>query len=320
MSKIVLFPQFCPQILKDILMEMGYESVDGTGISEDEIIADIRRTGCEAIVARTAKYTPKIMEAAKNQVKIIARYGVGLDAIDLKAAQDAGIWVSFTPHANASTVAEHTIGLMIASAHNMSYCMSETKKGNFGCRNEYTGQDVIGKTVGIAGFGKIGSHVGKICHLGFDMKVLAYDPYLLEEKFPDWAQKTNWETLFKESDFVCCHMPLMESTRKIVGKKEFEMMKPTGIFLNAARGGVVDEEALITALMKKEIAAAGLDVTENEPIEPDNPLLSMPNVNITPHMASFTKECYDRMALHTARCIQDVLTGHAPTWPANNVK
>ena len=320
MGQKVLFPQFCPQVLKNLLLDMGYESVDGTGISEEDIISDIQRTGCEAIVARTAESTPRSMEAAKGQVKIIARYGVGLDAIDLKAAEKAGIWVSFTPLANASTVAEHTVGLMIASAHNMSYCMSETRKGNFGCRNEFTGQDVMGKTVGIAGFGKIGSIVGKICHLGLGMKVLAYDPYLPDEKIPEWVEKVSWEKLFQESDFVCCHMPLVESTRGIVGKKEFEMMKPSGIFLNAARGGVVDESALIEALRKKEIAAAGLDVTASEPIEPDNPLLTMPNVNITPHMASFTKECYDRMARHTAQCIQDVLTGHEPSWPANKVK
>lgn len=318
--KKVLIPQYVPQILKDFLIEKGYEPIDGTGYTEDEIITDIKRTGCEAIVARTANYTKNVMEAGRGQLKVIARYGVGLDAIDLKAAEEAGIWVSFTPLANCSTVAEHTVGLIIASAHNMSYCMSEAKKGNFESRNELTGKDVVGKTVGIVGFGKIGSLVGKMCHFGFEMKVLAYDPYLPAEKVPEWASMADWEEVFGQSDIVCCHMPLMESTRKIVGTKEFRMMKSSAVFVNAARGGVVDEEALIEALQEGRIACAGLDVLEKEPPEADNPLLSMKNVNFTPHMASFTDECYERMALHTVQCIDDVLKGNPPTWPANHLK
>lgn len=319
MKKVVLIPQYVPPILKEYLAQMGYETVDGRGTTEEDIIADIKDTGCEAIVARTAKYTKKIMDAGRNQLKIIARYGVGLDEIDLKAAADAGIWVSYTPLANASTVAEHTIGLIIAAAHNMSYCITEAKKGNFNSRNEMTGHDVIGKTVGILGFGKIGSIVGTICHTGFQMKVMVYDPYLAEDKLPEWAQKAELEMLLKEADFICCHMPLTESTKGMIGAKEIQLMKPSAYLINVARGGVIEEEALIDALRENKIAGAGLDVMEQEPPKPDNPLLLMKNVCFTPHMASFTQECYDRMARHTAQCIDDVLKGNAPSWPANKL-
>ena len=320
MGKKVLIPQFVPEVLDDYLKKAGYEPVKGSGdISEDGLIRDIKESGCEAIVARTANYTRKVIEAAKGQVKIIARYGVGLDAIDVPAATENGIWVGFTPQANSSTVAEHTIGLMIACAHNMGYTVSEAKKGNFNSRNDRQGQDVIGKTIGVCGFGKIGRTVGEMCAKAFSMKVLAYDPFLKPEQMPEWAELVSWEKLFSEADIVTCHMPLMESTRHLIGQKEFSMMKPTAIFLNAARGGVVDEKALISALQEGKIWGAGLDVTEAEPTEPDNPLLQMANVTMTPHNASFTKECYDRMAEHTAICIDDVLKGGKPTWAANRL-
>ncbi len=318
--KKVLIPQYVPEVLDTYLSGFGYEPVNGSGdLSEEGLIRDIKASGCEAIVARTANYTKKVIEAAKGQVKIIARYGVGLDAIDVAAATENGIWVGFTPQANSSTVAEHTIGLMIACAHNMGYTVSEAKKGNFNSRNERQGQDVIGKTIGVCGFGKIGRTVGEMCAKAFGMKVLAYDPFLKPGQMPEWAELVSWEELFKVADIVTCHMPLMESTRHLIGAKEFSMMKPTAIFLNAARGGVVDEKALIAALEGGEIWGAGLDVTEAEPTEPDNPLLKMPNVTMTPHNASFTKECYDRMAEHTALCIDDALKGGKPRWAANRL-
>ena len=320
MGKTVLIPQYVPESLEKKLTDMGYTVVNGRGITEDEIIADIKEYGCEAIVARTAHYTRKIMEAARGQLKIIARYGVGLDAIDLKAAEENDIWVSFTPMANYTSVAELTVGLMLDTSRLMTRCISETRKGNFGIRNDCTGHDIMGRTVGILGFGKIGRTVGEICHKGFNMNVIAYDPYLTADKMPEWAKLADWDEVLKEADFVSCHMPLTEDTVHMISKREFQLMKPTAIFLNVARGGVVDEKELIEALKNKEIAGAGLDVTEKEPTEADNPLLAMDNVCITPHIAGLSAEAYERMADGVARCVDDVLTGHAPTYPANHLK
>lgn len=318
MSKKVLIPQYVPEELKTYLKEFGYEPVDGRGFSEEDIVADLTETGSEAVVARTAHYTRKVMEAGKD-LKIIARYGVGLDAIDLKAAEELGLWVTYTPAANYTTVAEHTVGLMLVCAHNMAAAIAENKAGNFAFRNTVVGCDLMGRTVGILGFGKIGRHVAKICKDGLGMRVVAYDPYVGPASAPEGVEITgDWERVFREADFVNCHMPLTDSTRGIVGSREFSLMKPTAFLINAARGGVVDERALIEALQEGRIAGAGLDVMEKEPPEKDSPLFRMPNVNVTPHMASFTRESYDRMARHTAQCIHEVLSGGTPTWPANH--
>lgn len=318
MGKRVLIPQYVPEELKTYLKEFGCEPVDGRGFSEEDIIADLTETGSEAVVARTAHYTRKVMEAGKN-LKIIARYGVGLDAIDLEAAEELGLWVTYTPAANYTTVAEHTVGLMLVCARSMAVSIAENKAGNFAFRNTSVGCDLMGKTVGIVGFGKIGRHVAKICKDGLGMNVIAYDPYVDSASVPDGVELTrDWDRAFREADFINCHMPLTDSTRGVIGAREFSLMKPTAFLINAARGGVIDEAAMIEALQKGRIAGAGLDVTEKEPPEKDSPLFRMPNVNVTPHMASFTRESYDRMARHTAQCIDEVLTGRKPTWPANH--
>jgi len=319
MAYKILIPQDIPHSSKQILINLGYEIKMGRGITAEDIKKDV--VDCDAVVARTAPLTREIMEAGKK-LKVISRYGVGVDNIDLKAAEELGIWVTNAPESNCTTVAEHTVIMMASCAIDLINSDSNTRNGNFASyRNRLIGMDLEGKVLGIIGIGKIGSHVAKIAMHGFGMKVIAYDPYVNSDKVMKGIEVLkDWDEIFQKSDFISMHLPLNSSTEKIVGSKEFKMMKPTAYFINCARGRIVDEQALIEALESNEIAGAALDVFYDEPPKEDNPLFKMKQVILTPHSASFTRESYDRMGEHMAKGICEVLSGKKPTWSVNNPK
>jgi D-3-phosphoglycerate dehydrogenase / 2-oxoglutarate reductase len=313
----VLIPQDITEDGKAWLRERGYEIKMGSGASADEIARDV--VDCDAILARTAPFPAKVLEAGEK-LKVIARHGVGYDNIDVAKATELGIWVTFAPESNANTVAEYTVGCIIALARNLTRSDRESREGNWNFRNQMMGSDLEGKVLGIAGMGKIGRRVAKKAALGLEMKVIGYDPYLAPEQFPDHAiPAKNWEELFSTSDFVTMHIPGGPKTSGIVGKNEFSMMKKTAFLINAARGDVVNEADLIEALREGAIAGAALDVYAKEPPDRDNPLFTMDNVMVTPHNSAHTRECMTRMALHAAQGIHEVLTGKRPTWPVNTI-
>jgi D-3-phosphoglycerate dehydrogenase len=270
---------------------------------------------CDGILARVAPYTAEVLRAGK-ELKVIARYGVGVDCVDLKVAKELGIWVTNAPLSNAITVAEHTMGLVIACAKNIVKCDVEFRHGDFDIRNKLIGMDLNGKTLGIIGLGRIGSRVAKQAIQGFDMKVIGYDPYISKDQvMPEIEFTQDREYLFKNSDIVTLHLPATEESKKGVGKKEFEMMKASAYLINCSRGEVVDEEALYEALRQKKIAGAGLDVFEQEPPAKDNKLFELENVIVSPHNAGVSRESSARMSLHAAQGIDEVLSGKKPTWP-----
>jgi D-3-phosphoglycerate dehydrogenase len=311
----VLIPQNVAEEGKNYLREQGYEIKMGSGVTNDDIAKDV--TDCDAILARTAAFPAKVLEAGKR-LKVIARHGVGVDNIDVPRATELGIWVTFTPEANANTVAEHTIGCLLTLARNFIQLDRETRAGNWEIRDKLLGTDLSGKVLGIVGLGKIGRRVAQKASHGLDMKVVGYDPFLKPEQFGELAiPAKTWEEIFTASDFITLHMPGTEATRDLVGKKEFEKMKKTAYLINAARGSVVNESDLIEALRSGTIAGAALDVYRKEPPEMDNPIFTMSNVLLTPHNASQTRECMVRMALHAAQGIDEVLSGRQPTWPVN---
>ncbi len=312
----VLIPQDIPQDAKQCLVDRGYEIKMGNGITVEELSRDV--ADCDAIVARTAHFTEEVLKAGKR-LKVISRFGVGVENIDLKAAEKLGIWVTNTPLANVSSVAEHTIGLILACAKNIVSCDRELRKGNFQIRSQLTGVDLEGKVLGLIGLGRIGTMVAKKAIFGHDMKVLAYDPYVYRDHvIPEIEITEDLKLIFKKSDFISIHLPVTPETRKIVGKKEFGLMKPTAYFINCARGEVIDEVALIEALQINRIAGAAIDVFDPEPPASDNKLFELENIIVTPHNAALTKEAYLRMGLHAARGIEEVLAGRKPTWPVNN--
>jgi len=313
----VLIPQYIPADSLRKFSDLDCDIVTDCGSSEAELIAAIG--DADAVVARTAPYTAAVLAAAKK-LKIIARYGIGVDNIDVDAAARAGIWVSNTPFSILSSVAEHTICLMLALAKNLHVGDRELRRGNFGIRNQLTGVDLAGKTVGLIGLGRIGSMVAQKCRLGLDMRVLAYDPYLPPDRAPQGVELCkNWDKIFQTADVISMHLPLTDATRGIVGAREFEMMKESAFFINCARGGIVREKELIRALQTGKIAGAGLDVYENEDPGQDSPLYALDNTILTPHCASFTRDAYLRMGADAAACVESVLfKQEPPPWPVNH--
>lgn len=315
MAYKVLIPQDIAEDGKKFLRDKGYEVKLGSGISVDQIAADA--ADCDAILARTAPFPRKVFEAGRK-VRVIGRHGVGVDNIDVAACTELGVWVTYAPESNASSVAEHTVGLIVACAHNLVRCDREFRAGNFEIRNQLMGVDLEGKTVGLLGLGRIGRMVARKCLVGLGMKVIGYDPFVTSlPDLPGVAIVKEMDRVLRESDFVSLHLPSNKDTKGLIGARELGLMKPTAYFVNAARGELVQEAELIKVLKAKKIAGAGLDVFEKEPPGKDNPLMGLDNVTLTPHNAALTKEAALRMALHAAMGIDDVLSGRTPKWPVN---
>jgi len=316
MVKKVLIPQDITEAGKKILRDNGYEVVIGSGYDEDTICREAE--DCDALIIRTATYTRKIMESAKN-LKIIARYGIGVDNVDLDAANELGIWVTNSPRSSGNAVAEHAMMLLMSCAKNMGffyrrYCVNH----DYGSRGKKQGIELAGKTLAVVGLGRIGREVAKKALYGFNMKVLGYDPFLTAETAPDGITVINdFSKLLPQADFVTLHMPLTPETKHMVDRSFLSQMKPSAVLLNLARGEIVCEEDLIQALKEGTISGAGLDVLEKEPPAADHPLFSMENVVLTPHNASMTFDAMDIMGIDAAQSIMEVLEGKEPTWKVN---
>jgi D-3-phosphoglycerate dehydrogenase len=312
----VLIPQDVMEEGKAYLREKGYEIKMGSGITVEDIVRDVE--DCDAILARTAPFPAEVLEAGKK-LKVIGRHGVGVDNIDIRKAEEMGIWVTNAPESNSNTVAEHALGLIIALGHNIVRSDKAFRAGDFEIRNRVKGSDLEGKVLGVLGMGKIGRLVAQKAYHGLGMKIIGYDPYLKADEFPQWVTKVDdWDEIFRSSDYLTIHIPATPKTKNSIGAKEFGLMKESACVINAARGEVVDEPALVEALEKGEIAGAGLDVFAEEPPAKDHPFFGMDNVVVTPHNAALTTECMIRMATHAAQGIDEVLSGKKPSWPVNN--
>lgn len=317
MGFLVYIPQDIESEGKKYLSGKGYEFKIGTDLSQETLIKEV--ADCDAILTRSnAMITEQVIEAGKK-LKVIAKYGVGLDNIDIQAATERGIYVTNTPEANANVVAEHVLALMLALSKNLLLMDSQLRKGNFSYRTERFSVDLEHKTLGVIGLGRIGRLVAKKAHYGFDMNVIGYDPYL-SETISEIKIVKEIEQIYRESDFISLHLPLTEQTRGVIGSREFALMKPSAIFINAARGGVVNEKDLVEALKNREISGAGIDVFEQEPPEEDHPLFGVENVIVTPHSAALSIEGAGRMSLHAAMQVVQVLSGNKPQWAVNEIK
>jgi D-3-phosphoglycerate dehydrogenase / 2-oxoglutarate reductase len=274
--------------------------------------------GVQGIIVRIAGCPREIIEAAPD-LKVIAKHGVGPDNIDVAAATERSILVLNTPDANAVSVAEHTVAAIGALAKRALYNDRAMRAGNWKVRGELKAVDLDGKTLGLVGTGKIGSLVARKARGAFDMRVIAYDPYVN----PGVAAANgitlveNLADVFRQADVVSLHTPLTPQTRKLVSAELIAAMKPTAFLVNFARGEVVDEAALIAALQNGTIAGAALDVFEQEPPAADNPLFQLDNVILSPHSAAQTAECVVRMSTTTAQGVVDALTGVRPRYIYN---
>jgi D-3-phosphoglycerate dehydrogenase len=317
MSYKVLIPQDISEAGKKYLRDKGYEIKMGSGISVEILQKEVQ--DCHAILARIAPYPAQVLRAGK-QLKVISRHGVGVDNIDVRTATELGIYVTNAPESNAGSVAEHTIGLIVALARNLVRCDIAVRKGNFEIRNQVLGIDIAGKVLGLIGVGRIGKIVAGKAAAGLEMKVIGYDPFTEPARVPEVELTDSIEYVLKTSDFVSLHLPANEETIGMIDRAKMLMMKPSAYLLNVARGGIVRENDLAETLAEKRISGAALDVFTEEPPNPENPLLKLDNVILTPHNAALTRECMDRMALHAAQGIHEVLSGRTPTWPVNRPK
>jgi D-3-phosphoglycerate dehydrogenase len=272
------------------------------------------------LILRTGiNITRDLIESA-DELLVISRTGGGLDNVDVGAASDHGIIVTSNLGVNTISVAEHVLAMMLALSKKLSTLDHAVRHSDFGIRYQNLPRDIFGKTIGLLGFGRIGCELGKICRQAFGMQVIAYDPYLKDEKKNEchsWVRMVELKELLEISDFISIHVPLTDQTRDLVDEAALSLMKSDAILINASRGGVVNEAALIKALENRKISGAGLDVFSEEPVPADDPLLKLDNVILTPHTAALTTECVTRMATEAAGCVIDVFAGRQPPNVAN---
>jgi D-3-phosphoglycerate dehydrogenase len=281
--------------------------------------------GVHGVIVRSATTLgPETIDAA-GDLQVIGRTGAGVDNVDVQAATQRGIPVCHTPEANCSSVVEHTLALLLSLAKQLPAMDQAVRQGRFKARYDYRAVDLAGKTLGVVGMGRIGREVARRCLTALQMSVIAYDPYVdpqsvIGKREPadaavEWASDLG--AVFERADFVTLHVPHTPQTRHLVSADLIAKMRPTAYLVNTSRGAVVDEPALARALAQGKIAGAGLDVFETEPPHPDNPLLTLPNVILTPHSAALTQQCVARMAEHAAQGVLDVLEGRRPQYVVN---
>lgn len=287
----------------DILKKSGLEVDVKTGMSPAELKACIGEYN--GIIIRSAtKLTSDIIDAAAN-LKVIGRAGSGLDNVDKTAATKKGIVVMNTPGGNTITTAEHTFALLVSLCRKIPQATMSMREGKWE-KKKFMGVELFHKTIGIIGIGNIGGQVAKRAQ-GFSMNIIAYDPFLSEEKAKEMGvEKVELHDVFKRSDFITVHTPLTAETKNLINKKALKEMKKGVMIINCARGGIVNEKDLYDALIEGKVAGAALDVFEKEPPE-NNPLLSLDNVISTPHLGAATKEAQENVAVAVAEQVVDYL-------------
>lgn len=277
---------------------------------EDGLLEIVR--DADGLLVERAPITRKVI-AGMERCLVMARYGVGYDCIDVDAATDAGIIVCNVPDYCVAEVADHTIALLLAQARSLFQLDSEVRRGVWDVYSGGKGnQRLEGLTLGMIGLGRIGRAVAKRAS-AFGFKIMVYDPYVSAEAMAAAGlQKADLEEVLKSADFLTMHLPLSAETRHILNADRIRLMKPTAHLVNTARGGLVDQQALAEALMEGRLAGAALDVLEKEPPEPDDPLLKLPNVILTPHAAFYSPGASRDLHRMAAEEVARVLKGEMP--------
>ncbi|MBF4459764.1 hydroxyacid dehydrogenase [Pseudoclavibacter sp. VKM Ac-2867] len=280
---------------------------EGGGRAEvEEILA---REAVDAVISRTVELSAGAIESCPS-LRVITKHGVGVGNIDVEAATRRDIPVLTTPGANAQSVAELTIALMFTAARRVSWMDAEIRQGRWSRAQD--GRQLAGATLGLVGAGQIGQRVARTA-AATGMRVLAFDPgFGLDAPSPELTMVGSLEELLGQADVLSLHVPLSERTRGLIGAAQLALLPTDAIVLNTARGEIVDEPALVDALRSGRLFAAGLDTTWAEPIEPGNPLLTCPNVVITPHVGGSTPAALEAMALAAARNVLGYLDGAIP--------
>jgi D-3-phosphoglycerate dehydrogenase len=288
--------------LKAFSSDLVFNST-GRPLTEDELIPLLK--DCDGYVAGLDYVTEKVLKSCSH-LKVVSRYGAGVDRVDLAAAKEHGIVVTNTPGVNAVAVAELAFGLILSIARKISYLDKKTREGEW---VRSTGMELGGKTIGIMGLGAIGKNVARYAQ-GFGMKVMAYDPYINEA----YAKDNNitvatFDEVADNADVISLHLPLTNETKHLISRDVMSKMKKTAILINTSRGGIIDEDAAYELLKNGELGGLGLDAFETEP-PTNSPLFELNNVVVTPHTGAHTTEATDNMAVAAVKNLIDVLSGN----------
>jgi phosphoglycerate dehydrogenase-like enzyme len=266
----------------------------------------------DAICLMSAKVTRKTLSTPQRRLKLIARFGVGYDSVDVAACTENGVLLTITPDGVRRPVAASVIGFMLALAHRMFLKDRLTREGRWAEKGNYLGSGLMGRTLGVIGVGNIGKEIFRLIQ-PFGMNLLGCDPNVSASAVAALGVKmVDKDTLIKQSDYISVNTLLDDKTRGLIGVREFALMKPTAYFINTARGPVVVEAALIDALKNNRIAGAAIDVFEQEPVAPDNPLLKMDNVIVAPHAICHTDECMSLLGQSAFKAAVDLAQGRKP--------
>lgn len=300
---ILIAEELSPATVQALGPDFEIKNIDGT--NREELLREV--VTAAAILIRSATRVDKeVLNAGKN-LKVVARAGVGLDNVDVPAASANGVMVVNAPTSNIISAAELAIGLLLASARNISPADSALKRGEWK-RSKYSGIELSEKTVGIVGFGRIGALVAQRL-AGFNVKMITFDPYIQPAKALQLGVKSvSFDELLEQSDFITVHLPKTPETIGLIGEAALQKVKPTVHIVNAARGGIVDETALYEAIKAGRVAGAGLDVYAKEPCT-DSPLFELDQVVATPHLGASTEEAQEKAGIAVAKSVRLALSG-----------
>ena len=266
----------------------------------------------DALAVMLAKVTRRTVSGRDRRLKLIARFGVGYDTVDVPALTDNGVILTITPDGVRRPVASSALTFILMLAHRVVIKDRLVREGRWAERADHMGSGLSGRVLGSIGVGNIGSELFRLA-MPFAMRHLACDPYVTQQSVAPLSIKlVDLDTLLSEADFVCVNCPLNEQTRHMIGTHQFSLMKPTAFFVNTARGPIVDEKALYQALSKRTIAGAAIDVFEQEPTPADNPLLELDNLIVTPHHVCLTDECINSVAASVFSACRDLARGRVP--------
>ncbi len=313
----VLVPRTISHTGTDYLTKKGCELILSAPKSADDPVFE----QCHAILTgptRKFRYDKPLLDRCKN-LKVISSFSAGVDYIDTVYAEKLGIQVTNSGNANSNAVAEHTIFFMLACAKNHEIMSEAVKKSDFSIRKDVFNIELSGLTLGLIGFGNIGKLVAKKASMGFDMKVIVYDHHLTPDNAPAGVTPVSSpEEVYQNADFISLHVPFTEKNRHMIAREQLDMMKPSAVLINVSRGGLIQEDDLVQAVIDKKIKGAALDVFETEPLPADSALLKYSNIIVSPHCAANTREALDRMELFAAMDIYRVLNGERPEFPVNH--
>lgn len=293
-----------------LFQEAGVEVATGKCVTEDDVIA--ASAGCQGLLVQYAKVGAKVF-AARPEIAIVSRFGAGFDTVDTAAAEKAGVWVSNSPDYGVGEVATHALAMTLALLRHIAIYDRDVKAGNWHYTSAGRMRRVGDMTLGIVGLGRIGkrmAHIGRNCF----RRVIACDPYIIDGDFPAYVERVDMERLFHEADAVSLHVPLTDETRGMVNARYINLMKPSAVLVNTARGAVVDIEDLCLALDANRLDGVALDVLPDEPPSPGHALLKHPRVLLTPHAAFYSVEAERELRRKAAQNLVDWMRQGRPTY------